>query len=167
MATRAPDPDERSKTGMTASGDHRSRTGAGASGARPELNISLEKVCFVIAKARELDVKVAPEELDDASDDDMMQRILEDYADDPTFEELQSFLRDQNDDELKELLALAWLGRGDFAVEEWHEWLGRVRDVRRYHTADYLLGTPLLADFLEEGLSQLGLSCEEFELGRM
>ena len=152
---------------MTASGDHRSRTGAGASGARPELNISLEKVCFVIAKARELDVKVAPEELDDASDDDMMQRILEDYADDPTFEELQSFLRDQNDDELKELLALAWLGRGDFAVEEWHKWLGRVRDVRRYHTADYLLGTPLLADFLEEGLSQLGLSCEEFELGRM
>ena len=78
----------------------------GAPEARPELNISLEKVCFVIAKARELDVKVAPEELDDASDEDMMQRILEDYADDPTFEELRSFLVDQNDDELKELLAL-------------------------------------------------------------
>ena len=42
-----------------------------------------------------------------------------------------------------------------------------VRDVRRYHTADYLLATPLLADFLEEGLAQFGLSCEEFELGRM
>jgi hypothetical protein len=55
----------------------------------------------VIAKARELDVKVAPEELDDASDEDMMQRILEDYAGDPTFEELRSFLLDQNDDELK------------------------------------------------------------------
>jgi hypothetical protein len=135
--------------------------------ARPELNISLEKVCFVIAKARELDVKVAPEELDDASDEDMMQRILEDYADDPTFEELRSFLLDQNDDELKELLALAWLGRGDFAIEEWQDGLKRVGDVRQYHTADYLLGTPLLADFLEEGLSQFGLSCAEFELGRM
>jgi hypothetical protein len=67
---------------------------SGAPGARPELNISLEKVCFVIAKARELDVKVAPEELDDASDEDMMRRILEDYADDPTFEELRSFLLD-------------------------------------------------------------------------
>ena len=121
----------------------------------------------MIAKARELDVKVAPEELDDASDEDMMQRILEDYADDPTFEELRSFLLDQNDDELKELLALAWLGRGDFAIEEWQDGLKRVRDVRQYHTADYLLGTPLLADFLEEGLSQFGLSCEEFELGRM
>jgi hypothetical protein len=133
----------------------------------PELSVSLEKVCFAIAKARELDVKVAPEELDDASDEDMMQRILEDYADDPTLEELRSFLFEQNDDELKELLALAWLGRGDFAIEEWQDGLKRVRDVRQYHTADYLLGTPLLADFLEEGLSQFGLSCAEFELGRM
>jgi hypothetical protein len=57
--------------------------GSGAPGRRPELNISLEKVCFVIAKGRELDVKVAPEELDEASDEDRMQRILEDYADDP------------------------------------------------------------------------------------
>ena len=141
--------------------------GFGAPTARPELDISLEKVCFVIAKARELDVKVAPEELDDASDEDMMQRILEDYADDPTLEQLRSFLLDQNDDELKELLALAWLGRGDFTIEEWRDGLAQVRDVRQHHTADYLLGTPLLADFLEEGLSQFGLSCEEFELGRM
>jgi hypothetical protein len=133
----------------------------------PELGISLEKACFVIAKARELDVKVAPEELDDASDEDMMQRILEDYADDPTLEELRGFLEDQNDDELKELLALVWLGRGDFSVDEWRRGLRRVRDVRQYHTIDYLLGTPLLADFLEEGLAQLGFSCEEFELGRM
>jgi hypothetical protein len=44
----------------------------------------------VIAKVRELDVKVAPQELDDAWDEDMMQRILEDYVDDPTLEELQS-----------------------------------------------------------------------------
>jgi hypothetical protein len=121
----------------------------------------------VIAKARELDVKVAPEELDDASDEDMMQRILEDYADDPTFEELRSFLLDQNDDELKELLALAWLGRGDFAIQEWQDGRKRVGDVRLYHTVEYLLGTPLLADFLEEGLSQFGLSCAEYELGRM
>jgi hypothetical protein len=66
----------------------------------------------VIAKARELGVKVAPEKLDDASDEDMILRILEDYADDPTFAELRSFLLDQNEKELKELLALAWLGRG-------------------------------------------------------
>jgi hypothetical protein len=133
----------------------------------PELSISLDKVCFVIAKARELDVKVAPGELDDASDEDMMQRILEDYGDDPTFEELRSFLLDLSDDELKELLALAWLGRGDFTIEEWPSGLRRVRDVRQYHTADYLLGTPLLASYLEDALAQFGRSCESFELGRM
>jgi hypothetical protein len=64
-------------------------------------------------------------------------------------------------------LALAWLGRGDFTIEEWRDGLAQVRDVRQHHTADYLLGTPLLADFLEEGLAQFELSCEEFELGRM
>jgi len=152
---------------VTQIGSKGTQGGPGARETRPELNISLEKVCFVIAKARELDVKVEPGEMDDASDEDMMQRILEDYPDDPTFEELRSFLLDQNDDELKELLALAWLGRGDFTIEAWRDGLKRVRDVRQHHTADYLLGTPLLADFLQEGLSQLGLSCEEFELGRM
>lgn len=131
--------------------------------------ISTETVCFVVVKARELDVKVAPEELDDGSNptDDGMQRILEDYADDPTYAELRSFLAAQNDDDLKQLVALTWIGRGDYGAEDWDEVLSEVRDVRERHTVDYLLGTPLLADYLEEALSQFGLSCEEFELGRL
>jgi hypothetical protein len=127
------------------------------------LTISPEKVCYVIAKARELDVKVAPEELDDEG----MGRILEDYADDPTLEELKSFLEAQSDDEVRELLALVWVGRGDFGPDEWQEALGQVRDVREKHTVVYLLGTPLLADYLEEGLAQFGQSCEDVERGRM
>ena len=127
------------------------------------LTISPEKVCYVIAKARELDVKVAPEELDDEG----MARILEDYTDDPTLEELKSFLEAQSDDELRELLALAWVGRGDFGADEWQDALAQVQDVRDKHTVDYLLGTPLLADYLDEGLAQFGHSCEDFEIGRM
>jgi hypothetical protein len=127
------------------------------------LTISPEKVCYVIAKARELDVKVAPEELDDEG----MGRILEAYADDPTLEELRSFLQAQSDDELRELLALAWVGRGDYTAEEWQDALAQVRDVREQHTVEYLLGTPLLSDYLEEGLSQFGHSCEDYEIGRM
>jgi hypothetical protein len=132
-------------------------------------SISTEKVCYVVIKARELDVKVAPEDLDDGSNaaDDGMQRILEDYADDPTYEELHSFLSAQSDDELRELLALTWIGRGDFGGDDWDEVLSQVRDVREQHTVDYLLGTPLLADYLEEGLAQFGLSCEAFEIGRL
>jgi len=127
------------------------------------LTISPEKVCYVIAKARELDVKVAPEELDDEG----MGRILEAYADDPTLEELRSFLQAQSDDELRELLALAWVGRGDYTAEEWQDALAQVRDVREQHTVEYLLGTPLLSDYLEEGLSQFNHSCEDYEISRM
>ena len=120
------------------------------------LNVSLDKIRFIVAKARELDVKVAPEGLDDGSS---MERILEDYPDDATLDELRGFLRAQSDDELRELLALTWIGRGDFSAEEWCDVLGQVRDVRNQHTVDYLLGTPLLAEYLEEGLAQFGLSC--------
>ena len=34
-------------------------------------------------------------------------------------------------------------------------------------TAAYLLGMPLLGDYLEEGISLLGLSCQDFEMGRL
>jgi hypothetical protein len=131
--------------------------------------ISTEKVCFIIVKARELDVKVAPEELDEGSNttDDGMQRILEDYADDATYLELREFLAAQSDDELKELVALTWIGRGDYDADDWDDVLSEVQDVREQHTIDYLLGTPLLADYLEEALSQFGLSCEDVELDRL
>ena len=133
------------------------------------LRISPEKVCFVAVKARELDVKVAPEDLDEGSNatDDDMTTILEDYADDPTFEELKSFLETLNDDELEDLLALTWLGRDDYTIDDWDDIMAEVRDVRERHTVDYLLGTPLLSDYLEGGLAAFGLSCEEFELGHM
>jgi hypothetical protein len=132
-------------------------------------DISTEKVCFIIVKARELDVKVAPEELDEGSNasDDDMQRILEDYADDPTYAELRSFLEAQSEDDLKQLVALTWIGRGDYDADDWDDVLGEVDDRRAKQTIDYLLGTPLLADYLEEALSQFGLSCEDVELDRL
>jgi hypothetical protein len=135
----------------------------------PTLRISPEKVCFVVVKARELDVKVAPEWMDDGSNptDDQMAQILEDYADDATLDELRSYLQALNDDELEDLLALTWLGRGDYTLNDWEDLMSEVQDVRDHRTVDYLIGTPLLADYLENGLSEFGLSCAEFELGRM
>ena len=135
----------------------------------PSLRISPEKACFVVVKARELDVKVAPEWMDDGSNpsDDQMAQILEDYADDPTFDELKSYLESLNDEELEEILALTWLGRGDYALVDWEDLMSEVQDVRDQRTVDYLIGTPLLADYLENGLSEFGLSCTAFELGRI
>ena len=34
-------------------------------------------------------------------------------------------------------------------------------------TAEYLLGMPLVGDFLEEALSMLGYSCEDYEIERL
>ena len=61
-------------------------------------------------------------------------------------------------------VALTWVGRGDFAAEEWDDALTAARDRRTGPTADYLLGVPLLGDLLEEGFTALGYSCEDYEL---
>jgi hypothetical protein len=133
------------------------------------LRISPEKVCFVVVKAREFDAKVEPEEMDEGSNatDDGMTTILEDYEDDPTYEELKSFLEALNDEEMEDLLGLVWLGRDDYTRDDWDDIKAEIRDVRERHTVEYLLGTPLLADHLENGLAEFDLSCIEFEIGRM
>jgi hypothetical protein len=130
----------------------------------PTLRISTEKVCYVVVKAREFDVKVAPEWLDDGSNpaDDGMMRILEDYADDPTLLELRSYLRALNEDELEDLIALTLLGRGDYTIDEWEDLMSEVRDLRAsQNTVRYLIGIPLLGDYLEDGLNEFGLSCTD------
>jgi hypothetical protein len=64
-------------------------------------------------------------------------------------------------------LALTWLGRGDYTKEEWKEVLEEARRVHDARETQYLVGTPLLADYLDKGLSQLGYSLEDFQIGGM
>lgn len=129
------------------------------------LNIALDKVCFIIIKAREFDVKEDAETDEDGSNpaDDDMREVLANYPDDATYQELKSFLQDMNEDEMADLIALSWLGRGDYTGKEWREAQRESRTVVDKKAVDYLLGIPLLADFLEEGLNELGLSCEDVE----
>lgn len=133
--------------------------------------LAKDTVFYILMKAREFDVKVEPEGLDRESDavDDGCLEILEDYADDPTESELREALVDLNVDQLHELVALTWLGRGSYTKEEWKEAVAQAReaDPTSKSTPDYLMGTPLLSDYLEEGLSMLGISIEEFEMGRL
>jgi hypothetical protein len=133
------------------------------------LEISPEKVCWIVVKAREFDAKVEVVEPDPGSNpsDEDMREVLEDYADDPTYQELVEFIGGLNEDEQVELVALAWLGRGDYGVDEWNDLLAEARRARTGHTAEYLLGMPLLADYIEEGLAAMDLSCEEFKMGRL
>jgi hypothetical protein len=138
----------------------------------PALAISPEKVCFVIVKARAFDAKdtvTEPDTGSNASDDNMIS-VLEDHGDDPVLEELTAFISSLSEDEQIDLVSLAWLGRDDNTIEDWEalrEEAARAHSTRTTHTADYLLGMPLLGDYLEEGLSLFGLSCGEYELNRL
>ncbi len=129
------------------------------------LSIAADKVYFAVVKARAFDVKVEVVEPDPG--DNNMGEVLEDYADDLTYAELKSFIEGLNEDEQIDLVALTWLGRGDETGDDWASVRDEAIAARSDHTAEYLLGIPLLGDYLEEGLSKLGYSCDEFELGRL
>lgn len=142
-------------------------------GDAPALAIPTEKVCWLIIKAREFDVKDVAGEPDSASNasDDRMISVLEDRPDDPVEEELRSFISALSEDEQIDLVALTWLGRDDGnTLADWpalRAEAARAHSSRAGHTASYLLGEPLVSDFLEEALSMLGQSCEEFEIDRL
>jgi len=134
----------------------------------PTLDISPEKVAFVILKAREFDTKVAPFDEGDRETSDEQPRVdgvLENRSDDPALEELVGFLAGLNDDEKANLVAIGWIGRGAYEPDEWDEALSTARSERTTPTSRYLLGDPLLADYLEEGMASLGFDMAPAETG--
>lgn len=134
------------------------------------LNINPEKVGFIILKAREFDAKVEPsEESEPGSNptDDADREILEDYEDDATLEELRGAIDSLDDDEVVDLIALAWVGRGDFDRNEWAAARRLAGERHRRHSADYLVGMPTLGDYLEEGLATLGHALPDQTTGHL
>ena len=131
----------------------------------PILSISPEKAYFIVAKARQFDVKDGITDPDSGSNesDDGMRSVLQDGTDDPVRTELISFIHDLNEDEQIDLVALTWLGRGDGDIENWDELRAEAARAHNRRTAAYLLGMPMLADHLEEALSKFGHSSEEVE----
>ena len=130
------------------------------------LTISAEKAFFIIVKAREFDEKVAlsdPETGSNPSDDKEVD-VLE-AGDDATLQELAAVLTRLNVDEQLDLVGLMWLGRGDFGT--FAEARQQAAEMTDRHIPRYLIGTPQLGDYLEEGLSTLGISLESFEIGRL
>ena len=127
------------------------------------LPIDPDKVCHIIPKARAFDAKTDVVEPDPGSNmaEDEMLEVLEDYPDDATEEELREFIRGLNEEEQVALVALAWIGRGSFSVEEWRDAMEEARHAHNDRTAEYLMGLPLLGDYLAEGLAAFGHTCDE------
>lgn len=126
------------------------------------LDINPEIVCFIIDKAHEFHAKeeVSIPEVPNSPTDDWALQVLADHQDDLTYKELHALLTDLEPDQQHQLLALMWLGRGDYMVDEWGEALGDAEGVYSDYMMENLIATPLLADYLIEGLDLMGYTCE-------
>lgn len=131
-----------------------------------ELTIGPDTVRFFIEKAKAISAAVNEDyadgsehevELDGNSrDNHHHDGLAEEKTDDLTAEELRQLIDDLNVDEAAELIALMWIGRGDYSADEWNEAVNEARQRGNRRTSKYLLGMPLLGDWLEEGLEALG-----------
>ena len=131
------------------------------------LELSTDKVAQVIVRARELEARTGAWELPDRRHpgEDTAEMVLEALRNDPARLALASFLQELNADELAELVALMWVGRGSFDPEEWDEALTTAREEHGspVGATRYLLSKPLLAEHLEEGLERMGYSASDME----
>ena len=118
------------------------------------MNIAVDIVCYIIGKARELIVD-APD-VSDESDDDVPA-----FASSPEQDELLEFIDSLDDAEQIELVALAWISQGTFTGDDRDEAVDAAAEEHPGAASDYLLTLPLLADDLDAGLAEMGLSCDD------
>jgi hypothetical protein len=128
--------------------------------------IDRESLAFIILKAQAFDALVAPDDPGDASNapDDRSVDALEDEPDNPVGRELRAKIAGLNDDAKAALVALTWLGRGDYDADEWSEAFTAARERSGTPTTRYLMGMPLLGDLLAEGANAIGISVTDEEV---
>ena len=129
-----------------------------------DLGISLESVATVVDQLRALQIREEADSEDAEEDQNSEAALLTDSADDQTEEMLEAFIAEMNADEQASLVALAWVGRGDYGPDEWAEarHLATEGEAGRDPTA-YLMDMDNLADLLSEGVAAFGLSIEDVE----
>lgn len=138
-------------------------TGTGPTGAPDndddlDLGIAIPTVVSIIDTARQVDELVEDEENEDFQDEE----ALDDSDPEGLAEMLEEQITALNEDEQAALIALAWIGRGDYEAEDWEEALRLARERNeRGDAAAYLTGMEMLGDLLSEGLEAFGISPEE------
>lgn len=128
------------------------------------LEINAGIICDIIQKVRAFQVKEdvtfpveGPPEF--SEDNDWLQALAS-HRDDLTYLDAKKTIDNLEPDQQMMLVALMYLGRGDYSIDEWEMAFETARDNWTKHTADYILSRPLAADHLAEGLEQAGYSCE-------
>jgi hypothetical protein len=131
---------------------------------KPTLTITPESAIEILLKARQFEVKVAetdPDSGSNPSDDDSVD-ALEFGPKDDTGRELLSAIRDLNDDEQLDLIALLWVGRSDFTLDEWDAAREAAKDIGRARTPRYISGIPLASNYIEDALSQFNVTMQDY-----
>ncbi len=127
------------------------------------LEMNPDIVCLLILQAHDFHAKetlrISDEPVILGGDKDFPMQPS--YEEDVFYQSIKNTIEDLEPDQQESLVALMWLGRGDYELEEWNAVLEVAHERHNERTAEYLIGTPLLADYLEEGLSQLGYQCGE------
>jgi hypothetical protein len=129
------------------------------------LALSLEKLAYIIIKAREFDAEVPAVDPGSGSNptDDTGRGVLEDTRDNPTRDELIGAIASLNDQERIELLALTWFGRGDYGKDEWPAALAearRIHDKKKSNTSSEHHCSPIT-------WKKVCYSIEDYEIGRL
>ena len=119
-----------------------------------ELDLNRDTVQHIIDLAHEFHARddVVFEEDVPVADEFWARQMSADFAEDIYYQELKNSINDLEPDQQVTLVALMWTGRGDFDIAEWQEALDAAGEAWNERTADYLIGTPMLADYLTEGL---------------
>ena len=128
-----------------------------------ELTVSLETVCRLIVRARELEAQVPAtedEDDEDAADTDDPLAVLVDEANEAVEDEVRALIEELPEDEAAELFALAMVGRGTFDASEWDEALEAASEDGAESIIDQLLDMPMLSGYLDAGLAAFDLSCD-------
>jgi hypothetical protein len=128
-----------------------------------DLLTPLETICRLIVRAREMEAQVPAIENDDEedpTDSDDGFAVLEDEANEAIEEEMMALLDDLGEDQVQEILALAWVGRGTYDISEWDEALESAADSDSEDPVDQLMDMPTLAAYLDAGLAALDLNCD-------
>jgi uncharacterized protein DUF3775 len=131
--------------------------------------INLDKAGYIIVKARDLGAKVDPEDPEPSSNrsDDLGIDMPGDFADDPTREQLPGASQSLNAYESLNLVALVRIGRGSYERNEAIEARRQAAEIPQAYRPRHLTGTPMVGDFLEQGLAAIGLYCAETEAAHL
>ena len=123
-----------------------------------DLGITTPTVVSIIDAARAVDEM----EEDESNEDLQDEENPEDSDPDALAEALEEQINALNEDEQAALIALAWIGRGDYDAEDWEEALRLARERNEAGgAAAYLMGMEMLGDLLSEGLEAFGINAEE------